>query len=340
MQKFVIAYIRDNGLATITKEELSKLTHLYVAFGKINDGQVYTKLTNLHHIKRIKEIAPHIQVLLSIGGWGNGGFSIASETTERRELLASSAIKLLKEHNFDGLDLDWEYPCYGISGIDCSPNDKHNFTLLLEEFRNQLDVIGKEDNRHYLLTIATGSDKYYLDGVEIKEIEKVLDYILLMTYDLRCGFQTVTGHHTNLYSATGDLYRQSGDNTVKLFVDAGVPVEKLILGAAFYSRMWKDVPAQNNGLFRMAPSATLEGPTFAVLHNEYIGKNGYIRYWDDEAKAPYLYNGTDLISYDDPESLSCKVDYIYDNNLAGIMFWVYDNDPTGILIDSISKSLK
>lgn len=335
MNKFSIAYIRDNGLKNITKNQLDKLTHLYIAFGKINNGEIYTKLINLNEIKRIKEIAPHIKILLSIGGWGNGGFSIASSTEEGRIKLAKSGIKLLKEHNLDGLDLDWEYPCYGISGIDNSPHDKKNFTLLLNEFRKQLDEVGKENNTHYLLTIATGADKYYLDGVEINEIEKVLDYILLMTYDLRCGFQTVTGHHTNLYSCTGDLFRQSADNTVKLFTNAGVPAEKLILGAAFYSRMWKDVPSDNNGLFRMSPSATIEGPTFGVLNKEYINKNGYTRYWDDEAKAPYLYNGHELISYDDPESLTCKVKYIYENDLAGIMFWVYDNDPEGTLIDAI-----
>lgn len=338
MNKFSIAYIRDNGLKNITKEQLDKLTHLYIAFGKINNGEIYTKLTNLGEIKRIKEIAPHIKVLLSIGGWGNGGFSIASETEEGRIKLASSGIKLLKEHNLDGLDLDWEYPCYGISGIDSSPDDKVNFTLLLNEFRKQLDEVGAKDNKHYLLTIATGADKYYLEGVEIKEIEKVLDYILLMTYDLRCGFQSVTGHHTNLYSVPGDLLRQSGDNSVKLFTEAGVPAEKLVLGAAFYSRMWRGLNNLENPLFKMAPCITMEGPTFQELNDNYINKNGYTRYWDDIAKAPYLYNGDELISYDDPESITHKMNYIYENNLAGIMFWVYDSDTKGTLIDAIYKA--
>ena len=73
-----------------------------------------------------------------------------------------------------------------------------------------------------------------------------------MTYDMRGGFQVLTGHHTNLYTPTGDLFRISTDASVNLFVRAGVPKEKIVIGAAFYSRVWNEVPDRNHGLHQMA----------------------------------------------------------------------------------------
>ena len=43
---------------------------------------------------------------------------------------------------FDGIDLDWEYPASeGNTGNVVRPEDTRNFTLLVEEFRRQLDAI-------------------------------------------------------------------------------------------------------------------------------------------------------------------------------------------------------
>ena len=78
-----------------------------------------------------------------------------------------------------------------------------------------------------------------------------------MTYDMRGGFQVLTGHHTNLYTPTGDLFRISTDASVNLFVRAGVPKEKIVIGAAFYSRVWNEVPDRNHGLHQMAGDGRL-----------------------------------------------------------------------------------
>lgn len=81
-------------------------------------------------LKRAKSLKPDLKIVLSIGGWGSGGFSEAASTKEGREVFAESAVALMKEYGLDGLDIDWEYPCVGIAGIDCSANDKENFTCL------------------------------------------------------------------------------------------------------------------------------------------------------------------------------------------------------------------
>ncbi|GAB6927712.1 hypothetical protein JCM10914A_16950 [Paenibacillus sp. JCM 10914] len=340
-QHLVIGYAVDSVLPEMTRDNLMKLTHLNVAFGHVKDDQITTeRVKNGEAVQRIKREHPHLTILLSVGGWGAGGFSEAASTEAGRSAMAASAIRVLEEFPFDGIDLDWEYPSYGEAGIASSADDKRNFTLLLQAMREALNAKGARDGRHYLLTIAAGADQYYVDGTDMAEAVQYLDYVQLMTYDMRGGFQVLTGHHTNLYTPTGDLFRISTDASVRIFVAAGVPREKIVIGAAFYSRKWNEVPDRNHGLHQMAGTTGGYGPSYAVLAAEYINKNGYTRYWDAEACAPYLFNGSSLISYDDEESILHKCRYVMDEELAGIMFWEYSNDKAGQLLDVMDRTLK
>ena len=340
-RKYIVAgYAVDSKLPDITREDLLKLTHLNVAFGHVRGDEITTgHLKHMDLLQSIKREHPELTILLSVGGWSAGGFSEAASTEEGRKRMADSAVRVLTDFPFDGIDLDWEYPCYGEAGIASSPEDKTNFTLLLKTMREALDRKGAHDGRHYLLTIAAGADQYYVDGTEMDQVQQYLDFVQLMTYDMRGGFQILTGHHTNLYTPPGDLFRISVDASVNLFIRAGVPKEKIVIGAAFYSRIWHQVPGRSNGLHQMAGSTGGYGPDFTTLAAEYIDKNDYIRYWDSEAKAPYLYNGNSFISYDDEQSLQHKCDYIKRGGLAGMMFWEYSCDGTHRLLDAIYEGL-
>ncbi|WP_318615645.1 glycoside hydrolase family 18 protein [Sporosarcina sp. YIM B06819] len=336
----VVGYAGDGSLPSIRTEDALKLTHLNVAFGHVIHDQIrIDHLKNLDRLGELKKINPDLTILLSVGGWGAGGFSEAASTLAGRKLMAASAVNILKEHAFDGIDLDWEYPSYGAAGIHSSASDKENFTYLLKEIREALNDLEKETGHYYLLTIATGADQYYIEGTEMAEVQKYLDYVQLMTYDMRGGFQTFTGHHTNLYTPTGDLFRISVQQSVNLFMQAGVPREKLVIGAAFYSRMWKDVPDNNNGLHQMTAGSGGYGPDYSQLIENYINVNGFTRFWDDEAKAPYLFDGHTFITYDDEESIQHKCEYVSREGLGGIMFWEYKCDNTFRLLDAMHQSL-
>ncbi|SFS60385.1 glycoside hydrolase family 18 protein [Paenibacillus sp. BC26] len=333
-------YVGDSWLPKLTEENALKLTHINIAFGHVvNDGISIAHLKHLGSLPTIKAYNPDLSILLSVGGWSAGGFSEAASTPEGRKRMADTAVDILRQHPIDGIDLDWEYPCYGVAGIASSPADKTNFTLLLKELREAFDQLGSETKRHYLLTIAAGADQYYIDGTEMDQVQRYLDFVQLMTYDMRGGFQTLTGHHTNLHTSTGDLFRISVEASVRLFLAAGVPREKIVIGAAFYSRMWKDVPDVNHGFLQMTTGAGGYGPDFTRLAADYIEKNGYIRHWDDEAKAPFLYNGNQFISYEDEQSLHHKCQFVKQEELAGVMFWEYCCDTTFRLLDAIHKGL-
>lgn len=338
---YVIGYAGDQVLPTITAEAARQLTHLNVAFGHVKEDEIVTEhMQNLPIFEQLRGFNPELAIVLSVGGWSAGGFSEAAGSAKGRARMARSAVEVLKRHAFDGIDLDWEYPCYAQAGIAASPADKGNFTLLLKEIREALDEQAAADRRSYLLTIAAGADRYYIDGTEMDLVQQYVDYVQLMTYDMRGGFQTLTGHHTNLYTPVGDLFRISTDASVRLFEKAGVPRSKLVIGAAFYSRMWKDVPDRNQGLYQMTAGPGGYGPEYTELAAEYIHKNGFMRYWDDEAKAPYLYDGSTFISYDDEESIGCKCAYVRQEGLLGVMFWEYSCDKTLWLLDTIHRKLK
>ncbi len=338
MNYVLTAYVWDKALKQVTVEQARKLTHINIAFGLVRDDRVVTDhLTDMEQLSVIRDWNPAIQVLLSVGGWGAGGFSEAASTAAGRKLFAQTAAEAATRYDLDGIDIDWEYPSIGVAGIASSPADRENFTLLLAELRAALDLL---PGRRRLLTIAAGADKYFLDGTRMEEAERYLDLVQIMTYDMRGGFQTMTGHHTNLYPSSGDLFRISVDTSVKLFAEAGVPYEKIVIGAAFYARKWTGVPNVNNGLFQMTAAAGGHGAHFDLLEREYINKNGYTRHWDSEACAPWLFNGDSFFTYDDEQSLACKARYLMREGLAGIMYWEHSCDTSGKLLDALYNTLQ
>jgi len=340
-----VGYVGHADLPDLHAGDLRKLTHINIAFGHVQDDVIVTgHLRNMEEIGRLRREHPPVRILLSVGGWSAGGFSEAASTEAGRRRMAESALEAIETYDLDGVDLDWEYPCYGEAGIGASPDDRVNFTRLLQTIREAFDIRGAAEGRHYLLTIAAGADRYYIDGTDMAEAQRYLDYVQLMTYDMRGGFQVLTGHHTNLHTPTGDLFRISVEESVNLFAGAGVPKNKLVIGAAFYSRMWKGVPDINNGLHQMAATSGGYGPEFTELDAAYIDRNGFRRYWDDEAKAPYLYDGGrhgggTFITYDDEESIACKCEYVRAERLGGVMFWEYRCDRTGKLLEAVRAGL-
>ena len=101
------------------------------------------------------------------------------------QFFAESCVAFIKQYGFDGVDIDWEYPVSGgLSTNIKRPEDKQNFTLLLQKLREKLDAQGTIDNRHYLLTIAGGAGNAYIKNIEPAAIQQYLDYATIMTYDL------------------------------------------------------------------------------------------------------------------------------------------------------------
>ncbi|WP_298652083.1 glycoside hydrolase family 18 protein [uncultured Proteiniphilum sp.] len=338
VMRVLAGYLLDKTGLTITKNDARKLTHLMIAFGKIDGVLIRTEhLAGLEKIALLKKWNPSLHILLSLVGAKPDSFSRVSAEEETRRRFAVSCWETVRRFDIDGVDLDWEYPCCPENFIEASPRDKENFTLLCEAIRKEFERRGEWK---LLLTIAAGAGQYYVENTQMEKVSRYLDFVFLMTYDFRCGFHTLTGHHTNLYTSTGDLYRTSADAAVRLFLGSGVPASKIAIGGAMYSRMWTGVPDRNHGFLQPTEGSGKYGPVYSDLKADYINRNGYERFWDDEAKAPYLFNGNTFISYDDPQSLQCKCKYIKQHNLAGIFYWEHGGDRTGELLNAMTSILK
>ncbi len=333
----IIGYVTGNGW---TKNQIdpNKLTHINYAFAVPAQNGELAPITkkdeaNLATLVSLRAANPKLKILISIGGWGGCKyFSDAALTDASRRKFANSAVALLVRHKLDGVDIDWEYPAQVGAGNIFRPADKQNFTLFLKAIRDGLDVQGKQDNRigvnHYLLTAATGGDTAFVSHTELGKAQAYLDYVNIMTYDLYHGNDTGTGHHSPLYqSKLGNQSRNSSADAVDGHIRAGVPASKIVLGLPFYGRGWGQVQDKDKGLFQPAT-----GEHSFISHDklmkEYINKNGFTRYWDDDAKAPYLWNPTakTFISYADEQSFGPKIDYVKAKKLAGVMFWEYIYD--------------
>ncbi|NBC04879.1 MAG: chitinase [Bacteroidetes bacterium] len=330
--------------------DAEKLTHINYAFADIQDGRVSSYLENDDYnyqmLDSLKAENSNLKILVSVGGWSRSTyFSDAALTEESRELFAESAIEFMKKYKLDGVDLDWEYPGLSGAGNVYRAVDKQNFTLMLKVLREHLDRQAELDDRKdnpYLLTIATGASKNYLEHTEMHEAHQYLDFINIMTYDFHTGGSPIAGHHSNLYpSQSLHFTGPSADQSVQWHIDAGIPSGKLVLGVPFYGRAWSGVRTENNGLYQWTGGDERGSAGFDELRDEMINKNGFTRYWDDEAQAPYLWNPETqtIYVYDDEESLQIKMDYIKARGLGGAMFWEYSSNLGEELLNTLYNGL-
>jgi len=349
----VVAYVagyRNFDFSTIRAD---KITHINYAFVNVVDGQVHfdtsidntpLKKDDIAKLNTLKKINPDLKVLVSAGGWTwSGGFSDAALTAESRRKFAVSAAAFVDAYQLDGIDIDWEYPNSPGAGNVYRPEDVHNFTLLLQAVREELDGLSarKPDHRHYLLTIATGASQRYVDNTELGELQRYLDFLNIMTYDFYHGGDHRTGHHSNFRPSSSPVRDKNNIiNAVDLHVRAGVPPRKINLGIPFYGRKWTGVKSgENHGLFQEAESVgdiVFYRQIVPCLHDD-----AYQQRWDEAAQAPYLWNPKEavFISYENARSMAAKIQYLKEKGLGGVMFWEYSDDYDGELLDALDRAL-
>jgi chitinase len=342
----VIAYVfpRDH---VIQPDEIAarKLTRINYAFANIQDGRIVAvspaDAPNLTTLVALKQQNPSLQILISAGGWlWSGNFSDAVLTPESRSRFIESAVAFIEEHQLDGLDIDWEYPGQIGAGNRFRTEDKRNYTLLLAELRKRFDREQKKLARPLLLSIAAGASDDFLAHTEMRQVARAVDTVNLMAYDYyEPGSEPRTGNHAPLYTDPADPKHISADASVRQFESEGVPARKIVLGVPFYGHVWGNVPPANHGLFQ--PGSPV--PNAFARYRDIVGSmlgQGFTRYWDSSASAPYLYNAQNhqFISYEDPESLALKCTYVQRMHLGGVMFWEYDGDASGALLNTIDHA--
>ena len=212
------------------------------------------------------------------------------------------------------------------------PEDKANFTQLVRTLRESL---GKDK---VISFAAGGFEKFIKNSIDWKEVMPLVDNVNLMTYDLVNGDSKLTGHHTPVYSAPQQAL--SADAAISLMIKMGVPSDKIVIGAAFYARVWKNVENANNGLFQSGEFKQ----SLAYSQFEDYFTDDFILYWDSLAQAPYRYSPEkkEFATFDNVQSLIAKTQYAEEKNLNGIMFWemTHDTDSNELLETIYNEAIK
>jgi len=335
---------RRPGMGQFTPEDIdhTMCTHIFFAFATIKDnriapsedsdvGDAFTEGT-YDRIQKIKEQNPKVKLLLAVGGWAFGSepFRALTENLFRMNGFVYDAIGFLREHGFDGLDIDWEYP----RGAD----DRASFVSLIKELRLAFEGEAESsDNEKLLLTAAVpASFEAIAAGYDVPELAKYLDYINVMTYDFHGQWENRVGHNSPLFplnSASDFQKKLTVDYSAKEWVRQGAPLEKLVIGMPVYGRT-----------FQLADPTKFDIGAEALGGGEagrYTGESGFLSYyeicdflhqpnttlvWDNEQQVPFAYRGDQWVGFDDERSLRTKVAWLKTEGFGGIMIWSVDLD--------------
>ena len=277
---------------------------------------------NFRQLNELKKRHPHLKTLVSIGGWTlSDPFSELAARPQARARFVRQCLEFCNQYQFDGIDIDWEYPGFADHG-GC-PEDKKNFTLLLKE----LYIAAKSHEPPLLVTIAAPAGPVHYNNIDVGAIHPYLDWINLMGYDFHGPWggseDGLTNHQSALYPTETGNPQFNVDSAVSYYLKEGVPSEKIVLGMPLYGRSY----ALSGGLYSFYKGIG-EGTTneagirfFSDIKQRLLGT--YIRDWDDQAQVPYLYHpeSGQFISYEDEQSLAIKSRYIKERKLGGAMVW-------------------
>jgi len=280
-----------------------------------------------------------VRMVLSFSGYGAAGavWSNAAFTEDGRKEIAASLVKCIIDYEFDGVDIDWEYPGYE-TGRPTSV-DSPNYTLLMQEIYTQV----KAANPNYIVSAAVPGGPYTPPRYEIDKVNNYLDFFHLMTYDLDSADRG--SHHTALYGRSNATASGcSVHETVNYYLSRGASKSKLIVGAAFYGRYTVVSSVTNDGFWQSITAGSRRSAQYNEIKTLVDKANGTTQreLWDDVCKAPYYLDTINriFITYDNPTSIGLKCDYVIANQLGGIMMWAYGQDASGTLISAMGGKFK
>lgn len=288
--------------------------------------------------------AQGFKMIASVGGWGMLHYPGIVKTEASRAAFVASAVDFLKAHpEFDGVDIDWEFPGGGdearpILEPEARAAERDAHRALVLSLRTALDDLGRETGRKYLLTAAVVGYPRAIASVAWPAIGPAFDQLFVMTYDFTpekafrergdfSGGGGRPGHHTNLHAGPGtDGY--GADAMIAALAKAGAPKDRMVIGAGFYAREWKAADWKGGSFPGSASGGTFVGPIgWKTLMTRDLAAEGLVAGYDTRAQAAYYASTTGgFLSLDTPRSICAKGAWARKQGLAGIFAWEAGDD--------------
>jgi GH18 family chitinase/predicted carbohydrate-binding protein with CBM5 and CBM33 domain len=334
----LVAYL-DMTTGSSTLPPADRLTHIMAAFANVNTDGTLALPATTPALSTWKAALPGVKILLSIGGWNwSEHFPAVADSETKRNAFAASCRQHVQTYNLDGIDLDWEWP--GGGNTIPNPNDRNNFTLLVQAVRAALDDLSQTTGKSYELTCYAPASNGNIGWWDLAVLKNYFDFFNVQGYDLHGTWDNQTNHQSALYpNPSGPADGLTISEILGVYEAAGVPRSQVLVGAPFYGQVWNNAGPTQNGLFQ---SATGSGtPTYATLVTG--STRNHLRVWDNYSKVPYLYDalGTgQFTSYDDPQALLEKANFSKAEGYAGVYFWQSGGDTADRqLLIALSDSL-
>jgi chitinase len=279
-----------------------------------------------HQFEELKRLYPKLKILISLEGRASD-FAFDAQPANRRAFVRSCVDLYLRGefaegiHRpgiFDGIDIDWEFP---------HRSDAANFEALIKEFRRQMDAV----HPGLRLCVALGQSPHMLPGTDWAALAPLVDEFGVMNYDYWGPWFKTTGLIAPLFSSAGPHRRGDIQRSLAAYEAAGVPRSKMLMGLPFYGYGWTAVSDANEGLYQKGQPVWGDWPYRTIRT---LAQPGSV-FRDPRSQAPWIYNGQDFWTFEDPVSVHYKVSYAARQRLGGVMIWELSGDTAhGDLMES------
>jgi chitinase len=265
-----------------------------------------------------------LKLLLSIGGWTySSKFAPIAATEAGRKKFASSAVAILADWGFDGLDIDWEYPR--------NHNEANCFVLLLRECRKALDAYAVEHapGYHFLITVASPAGPHNYNIMDLEAMDELVDSWHLMAYDYAGSWDSTSGHQSALFAhpENSKISKFSTEKAVSDYLSRGVPAEKIVIGIPLYGRSFT-----NTGGIGMPYDGVGAGSIESgVWLYKDLPRPGAREVFDTLTYTTHSYDASthELVTYDNVESVEHKAEWLTKTGLGGAVSWEASGDRVG-----------
>ncbi|KAJ5240268.1 hypothetical protein N7468_004887 [Penicillium chermesinum] len=332
-------------------------THLNYAFASIDPESFEVLAANdyektlMKRLTNLKKSDPDLKVFIAVGGWtfNDQGptrtvFSDIARSESNQRKFFNSLKTFMTEYDFDGIDLDWEYPAADDRGG--REEDFKNFPKFLSNLKKALSDSGRDG-----LSITLPASYWYLQHFDLENLYKHVDFFNIMSYDLHGKWDLgndwldpVLNSHTNLTEIT---------NALDLIWRNNVPSDKVVLGLAFYARVFSAadpscmvpgcpfVSGGNPGICSDEVGILLNSEISDIMDKQQISS----KLDKDAAVKTLKFNTDQWLTYDNGDTFKLKTDFARSECLGGVMVWAVSHDlPQGnlsrILGETVGRKVK